>query len=72
MLEEVISMTFGAALKQAREELKLTQMELSKEVGISFSSINRYENGKHYPTPIVLNAIRSFFETRNVTFDYEK
>lgn len=65
-------MRFGSALKQAREELKLTQMELSKEVGISFSSINRYENGKHFPTPIVLNALRSFFEAKNITFDYEK
>ena len=65
-------MTFGSALKKAREELKLTQMELSREVGISFSTINRYENGKHFPTPIILNALRFYFQNKNIEFEYEE
>lgn len=65
-------MTFGSALKKAREKLKLTQMELSREVGISFSTINRYENGKHFPTPIILNALHIYFQNKNVAFEYEE
>lgn len=61
-------MTFAKALKQARESLGMTQMELSQALGISFSTINRYENGKHLPTPIVLNAIQNFFNSKGIAF----
>lgn len=63
-------MTFAKALKQARESLGMTQMELSKALGISFSTINRYENEKHFPTPIVLNAIQSFFDSKGIAFAF--
>ena len=64
-------MTFSKALKQARESLGLTQTELSKSLGVAFSTINRYENGKHFPTPIVLNAIQSFFAQKGIAFEYD-
>ena len=64
-------MTFSKALKQARESLGMTQTELSKALGVAFSTINRYENGKHFPTPIVLNAIQSFFTTKGVAFTFD-
>ena len=46
----------------------LTQAELGKALHVSFSTINRYENGRHMPTPIILDAIRSFFEKNDVDF----
>lgn len=64
-------MTFSKALKQARESAGMTQMELSKALGVAFSTINRYENGKHFPTPIVLNAIQSFFTSKGIAFKYD-
>ena len=64
-------MTFSKALKQARESLGMTQTELSKALGVAFSTINRYENGKHFPTPIVLNAIQSFFTSKGIAFKYD-
>ena len=56
-------MTFGTALKKAREEAGLTQAELAKLLNVSYSSINRYENGHHNPTKIVEEALKSFFKT---------
>lgn len=64
-------MTFGTALKRAREEAGLTQTELAKLLGVSFSSINRYENGHHEPTPIVLNAIKAFFKKKGIYFTFD-
>lgn len=64
-------MTFSKALRQARESSGMTQTELSKALGVAFSTINRYENGKHFPTPIVLNAIQSFFISKGIAFKYD-
>lgn len=64
-------MTFSKELKRAREQLGLTQSELGKAVGVSFSSINRYENEKHFPTPIVRNALQAFFLSRGINFTYD-
>lgn len=64
-------MTFSKALKHARESVGMTQIELSKALGVAFSTINRYENGKHFPTPIVLNAIQSFFGSKGITFEFD-
>ena len=64
-------MTFGAALKKARDEAGLTQTELAKLLNVSFSSINRYENGHHAPTRIVEEAIKSFFNKKRISFTYD-
>lgn len=64
-------MTFGAALKKARDEAGLTQTELAKLLNVSFSSINRYENGHHAPTRIVEEAIKSFFKKKGISFTYD-
>lgn len=61
-------MTFSNTLKQARESLGMTQMELSRALGVSFSTINRYENGKHRPTPIVMKAIQNHFASEGIPF----
>lgn len=64
-------MTFSKALKQTRESLGMTQIELSKALGVAFSTINRYENGRHFPTPIVMNAIQSFFNSKGIVFKFD-
>ena len=65
-------MSFQKELKKVREQLGMTQSELGKAIGVSFSSINRYENGKHFPTPIVLNAIQTYFRSRGIDFTYDE
>lgn len=66
--EDDYHMTFSNTLKQARESLGMTQMELSRALGVSFSTINRYENGKHRPTPIVMKAIQNLFASEGIPF----
>lgn len=64
-------MTFAKALKQARERLGMTQMELSRALHVSFSTVNRYENGKHYPNPIFMDAIKAYFASRSIVLEFE-
>ena len=37
-------------IKQLRESLLLTQAEFAEKLGVSFETVNRWENGKHEPT----------------------
>lgn len=60
-------MTFSERLKQLRTERKLTQEMLSKESGLTKSSIAMYETGKRKPKIEVLERLADFF---NVDLDY--
>lgn len=44
-------------IKELREKMMLTQVEFAKLLGISFASVNRYENGKSIPTMKVRRSI---------------
>lgn len=48
---------FSENLKKRRLELGLSQKELAKKVGISFRTIQNYENKKTTPTSAVMEAI---------------
>lgn len=52
-------MSFSKVIKALRIELKISQEQLARELNISFSTINRWENGKHQPSKL---AQRSFYE----------
>lgn len=43
-------MNYAELLKALREKLLLTQTELAKKLGVSYVSINRWENGKNIPS----------------------
>ncbi len=53
--------TIGAKIKQLREEIGLSQMELSKKVDISQSAIARYELGKTEPKASDIIKLAEFF-----------
>ena len=44
---------YPATLIKLRAKLNLTQMALAKKLGVSFVSINRWENGKYEPTKLL-------------------
>lgn len=54
-------MEWGKAIKKLREKLLLTQAELAEKVGVSFASINRYENNHYEPTMKVKRALKALF-----------
>lgn len=46
-----------ALVKGIRSTRGLTQEELAREVGVSFSTVNGWENGKHRPIPALVNRL---------------
>lgn len=37
-------------IKLLREEMRMTQVKLSTELGVSQETVSAYESGKHYPS----------------------
>ncbi len=51
---------FPSLLKKVREHLNLSQEDLARELGVSFSTVNRWENGKTKPIKVARNQFESF------------
>ena len=45
-------------VRSLRSGLGLTQEELARKLGVSFSTVNGWENRKHSPHPVFLRQIR--------------
>ena len=48
-LDEVSFMTFGARLRELREERNITQKTLAGIIGVSPRMVSFYESGAHFP-----------------------
>lgn len=44
-------------VRSLRERLGLTQEKLAAKLGVTFTSVNRWENGKTKPSPLALKQI---------------
>lgn len=63
-INEVLGMivdNYPAAIKELRIKMMLSQKEMAQLLGVSFASINRWENGIHEPTIKVKRKLRSLF-----------
>lgn len=60
-------------LKELRRKLKLTQEALAHKLGVSFTSVNRWENGQTQPSPLARCHIEKLFEitTKGTLFQSE-
>jgi putative transcriptional regulator len=54
--------TIGQLIRALRVELKLTQERFAHELGVTFPSVNRWENGKATPSPMALKLIEQKIE----------
>ena len=52
-------MTFAEFVISVRRKLELSQKQLAKAVNVSFSTINRWENGHVVPSNL---AVKSFYD----------
>jgi DNA-binding transcriptional regulator YiaG len=44
-------------VRETRQRLELSQVKFAERLGVSFQSVNRWENGRTKPLPIVLKQI---------------
>lgn len=42
---------FAALVKRLRERMGVTQEQFAQEVGVTFSTVNQWENGRRQPQP---------------------
>lgn len=55
-----VIMAFSEIIKTIRKQLGLTQEELAHELNVSFSTINRWENGHSIPKKLVIVYLIEF------------
>lgn len=44
-------------VKELRRRLSLTQEQFAREVGVTYSTVNNWENGKRAPQPFLLRRL---------------
>ena len=54
-------MNYSSNIKLLRDKLFLTQEELAQKLGVSFSSVNRWERGHYEPTIKVKKKLHRLF-----------
>ena len=64
-------MDYQKLIKKLRKILVLTQQEFADLLGVSFTSVNRWENGKHEPTIKIKRKIVALCKTNNIQLDIE-
>lgn len=62
-------MSFCDEVKYVREKLHLSQQMLAKELGIAFSTVNRWENCKNKPQYVAVKKFYDYCEKNGIKFD---
>src|SRR5215475_5165399 len=53
----VVPEDYSVRVRSVRRRIKLTQTQLAKRIGVSFATINRWENGQSKPTRLAWQQI---------------
>lgn len=61
-------MAYSDEIKKIRQKCFLSQESFGRELGVSFSSINRWEGGKTKPNMSAMKKIKEFCETQGIDF----
>ena len=59
-------MDWAKYIKDLRDKLLITQAELAAMVGVSYASINRYENNQYKPTIKVKRKLMELFKKNGI------
>ncbi len=68
--QEMAQMTYSEEIKIIRQKSLLSQEAFGRELGVSFSTINRWESGKSKPNISAMKKIKSFCDANNLDFKY--
>jgi len=62
-------MDYSQKIKEYRSKVLLTQEELADKLGVTFISVNRWENGHYEPTMKVKRKLRELFKEAGIVED---
>ena len=60
------STDFAALVRSLRQQLGLTQEQFAQQLGVSFSTVNVWENGKREPLPFLRRRLLEMAEEAGV------
>lgn len=69
MREGVCYMEFGKKIKEIRMNGFLNQEEFADKLGVSFATVNRWENGKTLPNIKAMKKLDEYCKTENIECD---
>lgn len=63
------SMSFSSDIKKVRQKSLLSQEAFAQAVGVSFTTVNRWESGKCKPTFKTMKLIDDFCKAQGIDFN---
>jgi DNA-binding transcriptional regulator YiaG len=57
---------FPETVKEVRRQLTLSQEELAHALGVSFATVNRWENGKTVPSKLAQRQFEQFCKEKKI------
>jgi DNA-binding XRE family transcriptional regulator len=51
---------FVVLIKRVRVQLDLSQEDLAREIGVSYATINRWENGRFLPSRMAVRQVEAY------------
>ena len=58
----------GVEIRRLRKQLALTQEEFAHEIGVTFATVNRWENKKSAPSRLALKILAALNEKVEASF----
>ena len=62
-------MGFSDEITIVRKKAFLTQTAFAKEINVSYSTVNRWENGKGKPNLTAMKLIKNFCDIHNIPYE---
>ncbi len=59
-------MNFAEAVRRIRKERLLSQDDFAKELGVAFTTVNRWENGKAKPSYKAMKALNEYCKQHSI------
>lgn len=65
----MMKFNYANAIIKLRVKLNISQTELAKMLGVSFSSVNRWEKGKFMPTVLAKERLKVLFNENSIILE---
>ena len=62
-------MSFPEEIKRIRQRSFLTQQDFAEEIGVAFSTVNRWESGRAKPNLKAMKSINAFCLDNNISYE---
>lgn len=72
LIKETEAMEFSKVIKDIRIKALLSQAAFAKEIGVSFSTVNRWDMGKAKPRYDAMKRIKAFCEKNSIPFEVDE